>query len=72
MKKVWNFNMDEDFINEVKSIGLLLLSKLKENDYSIVEGNELQIEEDLNTDGVGFKDSRNYNHHQVINNYNMH
>ena len=47
--------MDEDFINEVKSIGLLLLSKLKENDYSIVEGNELQTEEDLNTDGVGFK-----------------
>ena len=65
--------MDEDFINEVKPIGLLLLSKLKENDYSIVEGNELQTEEDLNSDGVGFKKiSRNYNHHQVINNYNMH
>ena len=55
MKKVWNFNMDEDFINEVKSIGLLLLSKLKENDYSIVEENEQQTKEDLNTDGVGFK-----------------
>ena len=39
--------MDEDFINEVKSIGLLLLSKLKENDYSIVEGNEQQIKEEL-------------------------
>ena len=47
--------MDEDFINEVKSIGLLLLSKLKENDYSIVEENEQQTKEDLNTDGVGFK-----------------
>jgi hypothetical protein len=47
--------MDEDFINEVKPIGLLLLSKLKENDYSIAEGNELQTAEDLNTDGVGFK-----------------
>ena len=55
MKKVWNFNMDEDFINEVKSIGLLLLSKLKENDYSIVERNEQQTKEDLNTGRVGFK-----------------
>ena len=44
-----------DIIDEVKPIGQLLLAKLKENDYSIVEGNELQIEEDLNTDGVGFK-----------------
>ena len=64
--------MDEDFINEVKSIGLLLLSKLKENDYSIVEGNELQIEETLILTELALKDSRNYNHHQVINNYNMH
>ena len=55
MKKVWNFNTDQDFIDEFKPIGLLLLSKLKENDYSIVEGNELQTEEDLNTDRVGFK-----------------
>lgn len=47
--------MDEDFINEVKSIGLLLLSKLKENDYSIVERNEQQTKEDLNTGRVGFK-----------------
>ena len=47
--------MEQDFIDEVKPIGQLLLAKLKENDYSIVEGNELQIEEDLNTDGVGFK-----------------
>ena len=47
MKKVWNFNMDYDFIDEVKSIGLLLLVKLKENDYSIVEGNEQQTKEDL-------------------------
>ena len=47
--------MDEDFINEVKPIGLLLLSKLKENDYSIVEGNEQQTKEDLNTGRVGFK-----------------
>lgn len=47
--------MDEDFINEVKPIGLLLLAKLKENDYSIVEENEQQTKEDLNTDGVGFK-----------------
>ena len=47
--------MDQEFIERVKSIGLLLLAKLKENDYSIVEGNEQQTEEDLNTDGVGFK-----------------
>jgi len=47
--------MGKDFIDEFKPIGLLLLAELKENDYSIVEGNELQIEEDLNTDGVGFK-----------------
>lgn len=40
--------MDEDFINEAKPIGLLLLSKLKENDYSIVEGNEQQTIEYLN------------------------
>ena len=39
----------------VKPIGLLLLAELKENDYSIVEGNEQQTEEDLNTDEVGFK-----------------
>ncbi len=37
------------------SMSTIGLSFLKENDYSIVEGNELQIEEDLNTDGVGFK-----------------
>ena len=55
MKKVWNFIMDQDFIDEVKPIGLLLLVKLKENEFSIVEENELQIEEGLNTDGVGFK-----------------
>lgn len=47
--------MEQDFIDEVKPIGQLLLAKLKENDYSIVEGNGLQTEEDLNTDGVGFK-----------------
>ena len=47
--------MEQDFIDEVKPIGQLLLAKLKENDYSIVEGNEQQTEEDLNTDGVGFK-----------------
>lgn len=47
--------MDQNFIDEVKPIGLLLLAKLKENDYSIVEGNEQQTEEDLNTDGVGFR-----------------
>ena len=47
MKKVWNFNMGRDFIDEVKPMGLLLLAKLKENDYSIVEGNEQQIKEDL-------------------------
>ena len=39
--------MDEDFINEVKSIGLLLLVKLKENEFSIVEGNEQQTKEEL-------------------------
>ena len=39
--------MDEDFINEVKPIGLLLLSKLKENDFSIVEGIEQQIKEEV-------------------------
>ena len=47
--------MGRDFIDEVKPIGLLLLAKLKENNYSIVERNELQTEEDLNTDGVSFK-----------------
>ena len=47
--------MDQDFIDEVKPIGLLLLAKLKENDYSIVEGNEQQTKEDLNTGRVGFK-----------------
>ena len=47
--------MDEDFINEAKPIDLLLLAKLKENNYSVVERNELQTEEDLNTDGVSFK-----------------
>ena len=47
--------MGQDFIDEVKPIGQLLLAKLKENDYSIAEGNELQTAEDLNTDGVGFK-----------------
>ena len=47
--------MDEDFINEVKPIGLLLLSKLKENDYSIEERNEQQTKEDLNTCRVAFK-----------------
>lgn len=46
--------MDQDFIDEVKPIGLLLLAKLKENNYSIVERNDLQTE-DLNTDGVSFK-----------------
>ncbi len=39
--------MDQDFIDEVKPIGLLLLAKLKENDYSIVEGNEQQIKEEV-------------------------
>lgn len=47
--------MDEDFIDEVKPIGLFLLAKLKENNYSIVERNELQTEEDFNTEGVSFK-----------------
>ena len=47
--------MEQDFIDEFKPIGLLLLAELKENDYSIVEGNEQQTEEDLNTDEVGFK-----------------
>ena len=47
MKKVWNFNMGQDFINEVKPIGLLLLAKLKENDYSNVEGIEQQIKKDI-------------------------
>ena len=44
-----------DIIDEVKPIGQLLLAKLKENDYSIVEGNEQQTKEDLNTGRVGFK-----------------
>ena len=39
--------MEQDFIDEVKPIGQLLLAKLKENDYSIVEGNEQQTKEDL-------------------------
>lgn len=39
--------MGRDFIDEVKPIGLLLLAKLKENDYSIVEGNEQQIKEEV-------------------------
>lgn len=47
MKKVWNFIMGHNFIDEVKPIGLLLLAKLKENDYSIVEGNEQQTKEEL-------------------------
>ena len=47
MKKVWNFIMDQDFIDEVKPIGLLLLVKLKENEFSIVEGNEQQTKEEL-------------------------
>lgn len=47
--------MDQNFIDEVKPIGLLLLAKLKENDYSIVEENEQQTKEDLNTGRVGFK-----------------
>lgn len=47
--------MEQDFIDEVKPIGLLLLAKLKENNYNIVERNELQTEEDLNTNGVSFK-----------------
>ena len=40
--------MDQNFIDEVKPIGLLLLAKLKENDYSIVEENEQQTIEYLN------------------------
>jgi hypothetical protein len=39
--------MGQDFINEVKPIGLLLLAKLKENDYSNVEGIEQQIKKDI-------------------------
>jgi hypothetical protein len=39
--------MDQDFIDEVKPIGLLLLVKLKENEFSIVEGNEQQTKEEL-------------------------
>ena len=38
--------MDQYFIDEVKPIGLLLLAKLKENDYNIVEGNEQQKKEE--------------------------
>ena len=44
-----------DIIDEVKPIGQLLLAKLKENDYSIMEGNEQQTKEDRNTGRVGFK-----------------
>ena len=47
MKKVWNLNMGKDFIDEVKPISLLILAKLKENDYSIVEENEQQTKEEL-------------------------
>ena len=39
--------MGRNFIDEVKPIGLLLLAKLKENDFSIVEGNEQQIKEEV-------------------------
>jgi len=39
--------MGQHFIDEVKPIGMLLLAKLKENDYSIVEGNEQQIKEEV-------------------------
>ena len=55
MNKVWNFNMEQDFIDEVKPIGQLPLAKLKEYGYSIMERNERQTKEDLNTGRVGFK-----------------
>lgn len=47
--------MGQDFIDEVKPIGQLPLAKLKEYGYSIMEGNERQTKEDLNTGRVGFK-----------------
>ena len=63
--------MSQDFIDEVKPIGQLFLAKLKKTITVLRKEMNNRQKKTLILAELPLKDSRNYNHHQVINNYNM-